>query len=124
MAEPGDTLENIASDELARILKVTEVLKGIPDNAMRKARQEKMLAQIDDEMEMRRAAVLRRLKTSSKLQVQLDRAAMDERRPNFGWPGVVRLMRCPCRRFCCMTASYIPPYCFSIALIYYYIAFI
>ena len=43
MAEPGDTLEKIAADELARILKVTEVLKGIPDNAMRKARQEKML---------------------------------------------------------------------------------
>lgn len=42
MAEPGDTLEKIAADELARILKVTEVLKGIPDNAMRKARQEKM----------------------------------------------------------------------------------
>ena len=48
MAEPGDTLEKIAADELARILKVTEVLKGIPDNAMRKARQEKMLTQIDD----------------------------------------------------------------------------
>jgi len=81
MAEPGDTLEKIAADELARILKVTEVLKGIPDNAMRKARQEKMLAQIDDEMEMRRAAVIRRLKTSAKLEVQLDRAARDERRP-------------------------------------------
>ena len=39
MAEPGDTLEKIAADELARILKVTEVLKGIPDNAMRKARR-------------------------------------------------------------------------------------
>ena len=78
MAEPGDTLEKIAADELARILKVTEVLKGIPDNAMRKARQEKMLAQIDDEMEMRRAAVIKRLKTSEKLEVQL---ARDERRP-------------------------------------------
>ena len=81
MAEPGDTLEQIAADELARLSKVTEVLKGIPDNAMRKARQEKMLAQIDDEMEMRRAAVIRRLKTSAKLEVQLDRAARDERRP-------------------------------------------
>ena len=82
MAEPGDTLEQIAADELARLSKVTEVLKGIPDNAMRKARQEKMLAQIDDEMEMRRAAVIRRLKTSEKLEVQLDRAARDERRPS------------------------------------------
>ena len=33
MAEPGDTLEQIAADELARLSKVTEVLKGIPDNA-------------------------------------------------------------------------------------------
>ena len=59
MAEPGDTLEKIAADELARILKLPEVLKGISDNAVRKARQEKMLTQIDDEMEMRRAAVIR-----------------------------------------------------------------
>ena len=43
MAEPGDTLEKIAADELARILKLPEVLKGISDNAVRKALQEKML---------------------------------------------------------------------------------
>ena len=78
MAEPGDTLEKIAADELARILKLPEVLKGISDNAVRKARQEKMLTQIDDEMEMRRAAVIKRLKTSFQLEVQL---ARDERRP-------------------------------------------
>ena len=76
MAEPGDTLEQIAADELARLSKVTEVLKGIPDNAMRKARQEKMLDQLDDEMEMRRAAVQKRLKIALQRDVQ---AARDER---------------------------------------------
>ena len=44
-------------DELARIFQLPEVLKCIPDKATAKARQEKMLEQIDKELTTRREAV-------------------------------------------------------------------
>jgi len=41
MAEPGDTLEKIAADELARILKLPEVLLGTHPYAYGKRRSER-----------------------------------------------------------------------------------
>ena len=76
MAEVGDTMEQIAADEIARIQKITEVLKCIPDKATAKARQEKMLDQLDKECTARREAVQKRLKIALQRDVQ---AARDER---------------------------------------------
>ena len=70
MAEVGDTMEQIAADEIARIQKITEVLKCIPDKATAKARQEKMLDQLDKECTARREAVMKRLKIALQRDVQ------------------------------------------------------
>ena len=62
MAEAGDTMEKIATDEMERLRSIGKVQNYIKDKDTAKLRQAAMLTQMDGEMKLRRETVVKRLK--------------------------------------------------------------
>ena len=71
MAEAGDTMEKIATDEMERLRSIGEVQNYIKDKDAAKLRQAAMLTQMDGEMKLRRETVAKRLKIEQKREAQV-----------------------------------------------------
>ena len=76
MAHAGDSMTQIADDELMRIQKTGEALAGLKDKKVVDARQAVMLTQLDKEMTGRREALDKQAKLERKRD-KLEHAAKE-----------------------------------------------